>query len=72
MPNYFIKRKKKVISYVTDLIYIPDCRDKAEARKMAMKIVISPIKGAYLAQVDPVAEIVSEEIVKILKVQNSK
>ena len=72
MPNYFIKRKKKVISYVTDLIYIPFCKDKAEARAKAFSQNISEIPGAYFAQEDPLAEKISEEIIKVEKVQIAK
>ena len=72
MPNYFIARKKKVISYVTDLIYIPFCKNTTEAREKAKLNNLKEIPGAYFAQEDPLAEKVSEEIIQVLRVQEAK
>ena len=72
MPNYYISRKKKVISYVTDLVYIPHCKNKAEARAKAAQNSIADIPGAFFAQEDPLAERISEEVIQVIRVHEAK
>lgn len=46
MAGYFVTRKKRVVLEVSELVFVPDCKDPREANRRALTGEGEPLRGS--------------------------